>query len=127
MPLFTWYNKYSVNNEELDNHHKTLFNIFNKLYDNCLQVENVNCLGPIIDELISYSNYHFTAEEQYMADKGYKDRDTHILMHRDFSLKALQMLQVDNKNDHELTKELIVYLGNWLLHHVLEEDKKISA
>ncbi len=51
MALFTWYNKYTVNNEELDNHHKKLFNIFNKAYENCLHVEDVNCMNPFIDEL----------------------------------------------------------------------------
>jgi hemerythrin len=44
MPLFTWDNKYSVNNEELDNYHKILFDNFNRLYDNCLSYESAKCL-----------------------------------------------------------------------------------
>jgi hemerythrin len=124
MPVFTWYNKYSVNNEELDNHHKALLKIFNRLFETCLNAENSNCIVPIIDELISYSNYHFSAEVQHMVDTGYKDIDKHILMHRYFSEKALEMQLAENKNDPELIKELIVFLGNWLRKHVLEEDMK---
>lgn len=126
MALFTWYKTYSVNNEELDNHHKALFNLINRLYENCFGKENTHCLEPIIEELVSYSNYHFSAEEQYMRDRGYKDIDKHRAEHRVFTQKALQLQQIVNKDDFELSKELIVFLGNWLLHHVMEEDKKYS-
>jgi len=127
MKLFTWYKKYSVNNEELDNHHKALFDILNRLYENCMVRNNANCMDPIVEELVSYSNYHFSAEEQHMKDIGYKDIDKQILEHRGFTDRALQLQQVVDKNDFELTKELIVFLGNWLLHHVMEEDKKFSV
>ena len=126
MALFTWYKTYSVNNEELDNHHKTLFDILNRLYDNCMVKDIAHCLDPIVEELVSYSKYHFTAEEQYMRSIGYKDIDKHSAEHGIFTQKVLRLQQVVNKDDFELTKELIVFLGNWLLHHVLEEDKKYS-
>ena len=126
MPLFKWYKKYSVNNEVLDNHHKALFDIFNRLFDDCSDPKNVGCLGLVIDEMISYADYHFAAEEQYMADRGYKDLDRHRAKHREFSQKAMQMHNAGNKDDAELIKDTIVFLGDWLLHHVLEEDKKYS-
>ena len=81
MALFTWDNKYSVNNEELDNHHKRLFAIFNKLYNSCLDKDKRITLGPIVEELVSYVNYHFVAEEKYMKSIGYKDIDKHISEH----------------------------------------------
>jgi hemerythrin-like metal-binding protein len=126
MPLFEWYKKYSVNNEELDNHHKALFGILNRLYDNCLGKDIPNCLDPIVEELVSYSEYHFSAEEQYMKRIEYKEIDRHVLEHRAFTQRTVHLQQVVNKNDFELMKELIVFLGNWLLHHVMEEDKKYS-
>jgi len=124
MPLFTWYDKYSVNNEELDSHHKTLFDIFSRLYDNCLKAKSTHCVGPIIHDLLSYADYHFKAEEHYMEDAGYKDLLKHSQMHSYFIEKAMEMKKVENKDDLELTKELTVFLGNWLLHHVIEEDRK---
>jgi len=126
MELFKWYKSYSVNNEELDNHHKRLCNILNLLYENCLINDQPNCLDYILEELVSYSNYHFTAEEQYMRNIGYKDIDKQIIEHKAFTQKTLELQKVVNKNDFELTKELIVFLGNWFLHHVIDEDKKYS-
>ena len=127
MELFKWYKTHSVNNEELDNHHKALFNILNKLYENCMGNDLPNSLDPIVEELVSYSYYHFTAEEQYMRNIGYKDIDKQISDHRSFTQRIIQLHNVINKNDLEHTKELIVFLGNWILHHVMEEDKKYSV
>ena len=62
--LFEWYNKYSVNNEEIDNQHKALFNIFNRLYDYCMANEPNTTLELIISELVAYTKYHFSAEEE---------------------------------------------------------------
>jgi hemerythrin len=75
MPLVTWYKQYSVNNEELDNHHKNLFAILNKMYDSCLPADSSECAASVIEKLIEYTDYHFKAEEKYMADKGYKEID----------------------------------------------------
>jgi len=127
MPLFKWYKKYSVSNKELDEHHKTLFDIFNRLYDNCLAHDKAHCIDPIIDELKAYSSYHFTAEEQHMRTKGYQEIDKHISAHRGFTQRTLHLQQVAGKDEPEATRELIAFLGNWLLHHVIEEDKKYTV
>ena len=127
MELFKWHNTYSVNNEELDTHHKRLFNILNKLYENCMGTDLTNKLDPIVEELVSYSNDHFSAEEQHMMDLGYKDIDKQISEHRSFSQRALQLKRDIDKDDLEITKELIVFLGSWILKHVMEEDKKYSV
>jgi hemerythrin len=126
MELFKWDDKYSVNNEELDNHHKVLFDILNKLYMSCFEENENITLGSIYEESVSYINYHFSAEEQYMMDKGYNDIEKHIIMHNIFKERILLLKKDIDLNNIVLTKELIVYLGNWLLNHVMVEDKKYS-
>ena len=126
MPLLIWDNKYSVNNEELDNHHKALLDILNKLYDSCFDIDNKISLGPLLDDLVSYTNYHFTVEEQYMSKVGYKDIERHISLHRLFSERIHELRQKKDINDLDVTKELIVYLGNWLINHVMVEDNRYS-
>jgi hemerythrin len=125
--IFTWCDSFSVNNEEIDNQHKALFNIFNRLYENCVEHESYIFLEPLISELVNYAIYHFSAEEQYMRDIGYKDIDNHIEEHKIFTDKILQLKSVNSSDDFEKTKELIVYLWNWILNHVMVEDKKITV
>jgi len=124
--LFNWCDEYLVHNEELDKHHKTLFDIINRLYENCVKVDNDVTFYNLLDELASYTLYHFTAEEQYMRDIGYNDIEKQISEHKVFTDRILQLQRDDNLDESGHSKELIVYLGNWLLTHVLEEDKKIS-
>lgn len=126
MSLFNWYKKYSVNIPELDEHHKALFDIFNRLYDNCLGQDKAHCIDPIIAELLSYSNYHFSAEEQHMRNIGFKDIDGHIKEHRGFTRRTLELRQAAGRDEPEATKELIAFLGRWLLHHVIEADRKYA-
>jgi len=124
--LFRWYNKYSVNNEEIDKQHKALFNIFNRLYAYCGEDNAEFDLEPLISELVSYTKYHFSAEEQYMRSKGFIDIDQHISEHKIFTDKIMQLHSKSLSNDHEISKELIVYLYNWIINHVMVEDKKIA-
>jgi len=126
MTLFKWDDKYSVKNEELDNHHKALFDILNRLYQSCFDENEVIALDPIYEELVSYINYHFSAEEQHMRNIGYVYTDKHIIIHNLFKEKILQLRNNADIDNIEVTKELIVYLGKWLLNHVIAEDKKYS-
>ena len=126
MPLITWKDEYSVNNEELDGHHKQLIFILNTLYDECLKADNDDCVGSRLDELLAYTEYHFKAEEQYMRRIQYFEVDDHVEKHNGFSFKLNEMRGIPAVSQLELTKELIVFIGKWLLHHVLEEDRKYA-
>ena len=127
MPLVAWYKKYSVNNEELDGHHRKLFAILNRMYDSCLQAEDMDCVVPILEELIEYTDYHFSAEEKYMLARGYKGIEEHRQHHRYFRDKLLELRDCENKNDYDYKREVMVLLGNWILRHVTVEDKKYSV
>lgn len=126
MPLFSWKEEYSVHVPELDEHHKILMDIINRIYDNCLQTDIVDCIGPKIQELVDYSEYHFKAEEDYMQRVEYFESEDHVEQHSTFIFKIRELQQAYADNEMELTKSLIVFLGKWLLHHVFEEDRKYA-
>jgi hemerythrin len=127
MPLLTWNDDFSVNNEELDRHHRKLVSILNGLYSECLKTDIAGCVGPKLDELLAYADYHFRAEEQYMREIEYFEIDDHVELHKGFTYKLDEMKQIPHASELELTKELIVFIGKWLLNHVLEEDRKFAA
>ena len=86
----------------------------------------VESVLPLINELSEYTESHFSKEEQYMREKGFQEIDTHIAEHREFT-RRIESLKTSYHGDNlEVTKELIIVLGEWLLHHVLKEDKKYS-
>lgn len=127
MPLFTWKPEYSVNDKELDSHHQRLFDIINTVYTNVVASPKISSILPMVDELASYTKYHFSAEELYMRKKGFSDIDGHIAMHREFAHKLESLRTSYNDNDLDVSGGLIIILGEWLLHHVIREDGKYSG
>jgi hemerythrin len=126
MALFTWDEKYSVNNEELDNHHKRLFVILNNLYNSCLAKDHRVTLTSIVEELLSYASYHCEAEERHMKRIGYNKFKEHVSEHRLFTdIIYMQQYQSDIK-DSVVTMEIVLSLWKLLIDHILNEDMKYA-
>jgi hemerythrin len=126
MPILRWIPEYSVNEPELDHHHQKMFDLLNRAYENVMNSLEVDCALPIIDELSTLAKYHISVEEQHMRESGYLEIDSHVVAHREFTHK-IEMLRANfHGNNLEATKELIILLGHWLLHHVINEDWKYS-
>lgn len=127
MPLLRWLPEYSVNEAGLDNDHKKLFDILNTVYENVMNSLDVDCVLPLIEELSEYTKYHLSAEEQHMKEMGFQGIDAHIAEHREFTHKIEALRTRFHGNNLEVARELIILLGEWLLRHVLMEDKKYSG
>lgn len=127
MPLFAWKDEYSVAVERLDEDHKKLFRLLNELYETTMQIKGAIDPLPVIDQLREYSQYHFLAEEQYMRDCAFAELAAHRESHRDFKRRIDDLYLQCRDNRSDATRDLIVLLGNWLLHHVLEEDRRYST
>jgi hemerythrin-like metal-binding protein len=103
-----------------------MFDILNRAYENMMNSLEVEYALPIIEELSTLTRYHIAAEEQYMRARDYQGIDRHIETHREFTQEIDTLRRNYNGNNLEATRELIVMLGNWLLHHVINEDWKYS-
>jgi hemerythrin len=127
MSLFTWKPEYSVNEAVLDDHHQKLFTVLNSVYENVMNSLEGDSVLPTIDELSAYTRYHFATEERYMREKGFPEIEDHVAEHRKFTHTIEALRTGYHNNDLEITSELIVVLGEWLLHHVIKEDRKYSG
>ena len=126
MPLIQWKDNYSVHYDQLDEHHKRFVGIINRLYDSVMSADSVDSMQPIIAELMEYSAYHFSAEEQFMRDTAYQGLEAHQTQHRYYQDKIAELYRMKLDDQLEVARELIIFLGDWLLHHILEEDKQYA-
>jgi hemerythrin-like metal-binding protein len=126
MPLLSWKPEYSVNEVVLDCHHQKLFDLLNTVYDNVMNSLEVDYVLPVIDDLLKYTRLHFLAEEQYMRENAFHDIDAHISKHRGFTYTIERMKTHYHGNKLEVAQELIIVLGEWLLHHVIKDDMKYA-
>jgi hemerythrin len=127
MAFMAWDDSYSVKNELLDTHHKELFHIFRKLNEKCMADDSAETYSEIIDDLEAYSEYHFTEEEKCMKEAGYTYAHNHMLLHKFYMTRILEIKLKMYKKEYKLCHDLILFLGNWLQKHVVGEDKQMSC
>ena len=122
MPIFEWDNSYSVGNGEIDGHHQHLFGLLNRMYDDFTAGAAPRDLQPILDELIDYATYHFSAEEARLTAAAYPEFEAHKKEHDRFITRVVEM-QYDLPNrEPRLYLEALTFLRNWLSEHILKTD-----
>jgi len=111
----------------LDEQHKQWINIYNELHEKMISYQRDNSISMAPDALQSmqeYAKYHFTAEEEYMDKIGYPDFAMHRRLHKDFDSNIFQYNQDIRDGKLVLSSEIMKELKNWLLKHILIEDRK---
>jgi hemerythrin len=126
MTQFIWDEKYSVNNEVLDNHHKRLLVILNNLHKCCMEKAHRVTLSSIVEELLSYASHHCEAEERHLKRIGYKHIKDHVSEHRLITDIIYKQQYNRDIKDVEITLETVSALGKLLLDHILNEDMKYA-
>jgi len=122
---FEWKDAYSVKVKIIDEQHKNLFKIIDELYQSILAGNQKENLPEILKQLNDYANYHFSTEEKYFKKFNYKEADVHIAIHQTFKKRLAGMeAKASNKNFDGF--ELLVFLQNWWVNHILDIDKKYS-
>jgi len=126
MPCIEWTEKFELGISQLDEHHRHLVDILNNIYD-CYQDENhETVLENVLEELLKYTQYHFSAEEQLMQDTNYPARREHTMEHDMFTRQIAQFEQDLFDGKGLLALEMIQFLGTWLLRHIIDVDKKFG-
>ena len=126
MTPIDWDEKYSVNVKEIDDDHKKLFLLFNKLQDGMITGKNNEELELALSELIDYTILHFTTEEKLMQQFSYIGYVEHKRIHDDLIAEAMELQEKFSQGKIALSEEVSVFLTAWLTDHILDMDKKYA-
>lgn len=118
--------------ELIDNEHHQLFDYANQIYD-LLHAEFVpdkyDNIVDILGKLRDYTKKHFADEEAYMESIQYKKIFTQKIQHQAF-IDELDKLDLDEiselDNQEETISNLLSFVTDWLIHHILEVDTQIG-
>ena len=134
MQDFKWDEKYSVKVVELDDQHKRLIDLINKLYKAYLNSKNEDILSAtlkeldtqfyVLEELIKYTLYHFETEEKYMVKYQYPGYELHKREHENLASKVNSLKNDFEKGEAIHSKDIIMFLRDWLIKHILGSDKQ---
>jgi hemerythrin len=126
MGLITWNTYYSVNIKEIDEQHKKLIDLINRMYDAMKARKGKEVMGDVLTELVGYTAYHFSTEERLFLQSEYPEQDDHKISHDELTRKARALKNAFDQGSDPVTMDVMLFLSNWLNIHILEVDKKYS-
>ena len=124
LPVFHWREEYATHIREMDDHHKEIFAIADALY------KAVRCceLRPALDDslrvLISYAEMHFSREEELMCEHGFPEYEAHLKLHQQLLAEIRERKARRDKGEDMLDSGFMEFLKDWIVHHLLTEDRK---
>ncbi len=122
--LFPWTPKLSLGIDKIDEQHKELVRLINRLHRAMKLKAGIRQAGDILDKLAEYTVYHFSFEEKLFDKHGYPQSDEHKEDHRKL-LESVVNFQKDFKSGKAgLTMELMLFLTNWLKNHIMKTDRQ---
>lgn len=128
--MLQWKEEYEVGVVEIDEQHQKLIDIANRVYElmrNELALDKYDQIVEILQELKEYTVYHFHFEEGLMQKARYKKRFSHKILHQNFlaQVEAVDLSAVDENQDAYLV-QIMDFIANWLIDHIVGEDKKVG-
>lgn len=114
----------------IDEEHAKLFDIAeeaHQLLHNPMIPDKFDQIKEIMNGLKEYTKKHFADEEAYMESTGYKRLFTQKIQHQAF-IEKLEEFDLDtiDEDQEKAIGDILEFLTDWLVHHILENDKKIG-
>ncbi|MFW6260638.1 MAG: bacteriohemerythrin [Spirochaetota bacterium] len=121
-----WTPTLSVGIDVFDEHHRRLFGLIDRLYRAMRAGSSREVLGPLFDELIDYTVYHFAAEERAFAEFAFEHADEHRSRHAELVEQA-QALRADLDSGKPMVAvEVMQFLRDWVTGHIQREDSRYA-
>lgn len=134
MAFLEWDPRFSVRIAEIDQQHKKLIGLINRLHESMQQagdrdaletaIEELSAQATVINEMVEYSSYHFSTEEKYMRQYMYPDFEKHKKEHEYFINKVRTLKSDFDGGQAILSSQIMEFLKEWLGGHILGVDKK---
>ncbi|NPA48695.1 MAG: hemerythrin family protein [Thermodesulfobacteria bacterium] len=124
MSFVLWKPCYCIGDSKIDNQHRSLVSLLNFLYDRVQAACPKRLIDRVLMELVRYAEEHFQDEEDLMERIGFPELEHH---RREHERLLMEVFAFKEKFDHGFaTKmELLHFLRDWLINHVIDEDLKI--
>lgn len=123
MQALVWEDRFSVGVRQFDQQHKILFEMINSLIFAQEDNSDPDVIKNTLEQLRSYTIFHFVAEESMMKHFSFSGLDEHIAEH-ELLLSHVVEFQDRITNDEGVSlDEVLEFLAGWLLDHTLGMDQ----
>jgi len=123
MTFMPWSSALMLGIPTIDEQHRCLVALINTLHDEASNpIPDRAVIGEVLEGLVDYTHNHFIEEEVMFQRYGYPQTTAHTEEHGQFTAKAMDWL-LRFEEGEEVDIEAMEFLKEWLLHHILEEDR----
>lgn len=122
-PLVIWQEKYALGMPEIDDQHRMLFDIMNKVWDGIIRNADSSIMEIALEDLERYTMLHFTEEEIFMRNINYPHFNQHVFLHQKF-VERISNEKNKAQQGQKISLELLHFLRDWLVNHILVEDRR---
>ncbi len=118
--------KYNTGVVWQDFQHRQLMDLFFKVKEAKAKKTGDDVFKYSLAFLAMYVNHHFKLEEEYMEIYYFPDTDLHKKEHKDLIKKIKSFRKNYAEHDEQSINKLLITLNDWILNHILENDKKLG-
>ena len=127
--IFPWNENFETGLAVVDEQHRILIALLNKLVAHLAYQSDVPTLNAIFEELRQYTATHFSDEEtiwqEHFSDDAWLKWHRHA--HHDFIDEVIRLKNEEGiKSLDEVIGDIVKFLTHWLSFHILESDKRMA-
>lgn len=124
--LFEWSDSFNVGIQEIDEQHRTLVDLLNRLHAAIRDHKGSQASRQILDQLAEYTRTHFLLEESLMRVSHYPGFEMHKEQHEDLIAQVKALQDKLDSGKAAISFELLHFLQVWLTRHINESDKRFG-
>ncbi len=125
--FIVWKDEYEVGHPELDAHHRHLIEVINTLYEIATAGASEKQIDETMREMDAYAKLHFRTEEEVLTAVGYPHLRHHQGAHEAYVRKLDELKHSFFLPSGSLSQEILQFLKNWWLNHILRMDKEYAG
>jgi len=124
--LVEWSDELSVGIEEIDEQHKILVNLLNRLHEAIITKHEADVIKEVLNGLTQYTIIHFAVEESLMRIFDFPGYEAHKRHHEELTKQVIDLKQKIDSGEAEVSMDVLHFLRGWLTNHIMREDKGYS-
>ena len=124
--LITWSDTFSCGIKVIDDQHKELVKLLNKMFNHVTgdEAQERDYFNKVIQEAVNYIKVHFSTEEQILKASRYSGYAEHKRIHDSFILTVSENIRDFNSGKRLSLFSFTSFLKNWILSHIAVMDKQ---
>ncbi len=110
----------------MDEQHQRWIAVINDVEEAILSGRTASQIEPALEAMVQYTLHHFSEEEALLERLSYPELGRHRTLHGVFREHVRKLREALDKDEMELGTKVMNVLQDWLVDHILVEDRKYA-